>query len=112
MAAISSRTYLPCIEPDDTPATVSMRNFPAIPRTCLDFLRQLEDGRKFASCPQPAPLFYFRDRDWTVVHAQLARCNICNRLAARYQRLEKYIRYWECPRPARSFGRLSITRLV
>jgi len=89
--------YLPAIEPEDTPVTISMRIFAAVPRIYLDFLKFMDGAKPFSRCVQPPPLFYFRGRDWTIVHAQTAQRHIRNRLAARYQRSEQYIKYWEYP---------------
>jgi hypothetical protein len=86
--------YLPAIEPGDTPTSVSMRIFAAVPRVYLDFLTHLAGGKSFARCTQPPALFYCRGRDWTVVHAKRAQRYIRDNLAARYQRPERYVTYW------------------
>jgi methionyl-tRNA formyltransferase len=86
--------YFPSIEAGDTPATLFMKTVKGAAFVYLDFLRDLQYKEKFVSVQQFKSFFYFRSRDWNLLHSlsvqRLLKSGICSKMA----RDEDVIKYW------------------
>jgi methionyl-tRNA formyltransferase len=89
--------FLPAIEEADTPATLFAKCVAACVTAYDRFLDAYAAGASFAKAPQPPPLFYSRNRDWTVYQAYQVARHVEAGTARRFVRAEELIEYWRAP---------------
>lgn len=86
--------YLPAVERDDDPGTLFAKTVRGAAEIALRFLGGSLD--RFASCPQPPALFYYRGSDWTVDQGQRVVRRLAEGVAEDQLRVEPRIEaYWE-----------------
>lgn len=86
--------YLPVVVPDDDPGTLFAKTVRGAAEIALRFLDG--DVDRFARCPQPPALFYYRGSDWTVDQGQRVRRRLAAGVPDDQLRPEPRIEaYWE-----------------
>ena len=101
--------YLPAIRTGDNPATLMMKTVSGAVEAFDRFLGCIREGRSFARCRQPPPLFYHRSRDWTIEQARQVRLHLRRDTASRFVREPVLREYWRETTDAAARERLCST---